>query len=64
MEVDGLTTSKRIQLFKNFNSEQYIAFSNVMLNKKNLEELVEFTYKQWADFRVFREQTDRGDYDK
>jgi hypothetical protein len=50
MEVDGLTTSNRIQLLKLLNAEQFLAFSNVMSNTESLEELLDFTNKQNLEF--------------
>jgi hypothetical protein len=50
MEVDGLTTSNRIQLLKLLNAEHSLAFSNVMSNTESLEELLDFTNKQNLEF--------------
>jgi hypothetical protein len=64
MEVDVLTTSDRVRILKLLNSEQYLAFSNVMSQTKNVKELLEFRKTQNIYFRAFIEKMDCGHYDK
>ncbi len=64
MEVDVLTTSNRLTLLKLLDSEQFLAFSNVMSQKKSVEELLQFRQEQHAYFRAFIKHMDSGLYDK
>ena len=56
LEVNALTISNRIKLLKLLDSEQFPAFSNLMSQSKNVEELVKFSRKQSTYFKAFKEK--------